>query len=104
LVHAARGCLQHAADWVPLARVAQREIDVEHGVALVAAEPLGPCGMDAALHTGARRATLEAVAAQDLGVEAGPGGAGPDDPGDGPGIDRLGGQNERNALLVRVRR
>jgi len=71
-----------------LERVAEFEIDVEHGVAFVAAELLEPGGMDAALHAGAQRTPLEAVAAEDVRIEAGGFGPALDNAGHGAGIDR----------------
>jgi hypothetical protein len=67
--------------------IAARQIDVEYGVAFVAAELLEAGRMDAARHAGAQRAALKAVAAEQRGVEAGTGGACLDDPGDGAGVD-----------------
>src|ERR1700733_16188551 len=58
--------------------------------AFVATELFEAGRMDAARHAGAQRAALEAVAAEQRGVEAGAGGAGLDDAGHGPGVDRHG--------------
>jgi hypothetical protein len=57
-------------------RVTAFEVFDEHRIGFVAPELLEACGMDVAVHAGAERAALEAVAAQDLGVEAGQGSAG----------------------------
>lgn len=43
--------------------------------------------MHAAVHAGGGRAAVEAVAAKRAGIEAGDGGAGLDDAGDGAGVD-----------------
>ena len=61
-------------------RVAEFEVFVEHGVALVPTELLEPGRVNAAIHAGGERAALEAVAADLVGVETGLGGAGFDDP------------------------
>src|SRR5277367_4147507 len=79
---------QDAIERMAVERVAEFEIFVEHRIGFVSAELLEAGRVNVAVHAGAERAAFEAVTAQDLGVEAGPGGAGLDDPGDGPGIDR----------------
>src|SRR5271165_1543954 len=78
---------QHTVERVAFERIAELKIHVEHGVALVAAELLEPGRVDAAIHAGAQRAALEAVPAHGGGIEAGVGGAGLDDAGNGAGID-----------------
>jgi hypothetical protein len=54
--------------------------------AFMAAELFEAGRMDAARHAGAQRAALEAVATQDLGVEAGDSGAGLENASDGPDV------------------
>jgi hypothetical protein len=56
--------------------------------------------MNVAVHAGAERATLEAVTVQQLGVEAGRGSAGLDDPCDGAGIDRHGANAGQGGVLL----
>jgi hypothetical protein len=51
--------------------VALEEWPVEHGVALLSAELLGPGRVDAAVHAGGERAALETVAADLVAVETG---------------------------------
>jgi hypothetical protein len=84
--HGLRGCLQHPIERVAFEWIAEFQIDVEHGLALVAAELFEAGRMDAARHAGAQRAALEAVATQDLGVEAGDSGAGLENASDGPDV------------------
>jgi hypothetical protein len=74
---------------VRLEGIAELEIDVEHDVALVAAELLEPGRVDAALQADAGCATLEAVAAERIRIKAGLGGASLDNAGGGAGIDRV---------------
>jgi hypothetical protein len=80
--------LQRAAERVAVERVAQFEVFIEHGVALMPAELLEAGGVDATVHAGGQRAALEAVAAERARIEAGGGGAALDDAGDSAGIDR----------------
>jgi hypothetical protein len=79
------GCAQQAIERGAFERVAGLKIDIEHGVALVAAELLEAGRVDAAVHAGAQRAALEAVPAHGCGIEADGGGAGLDDAGGGAG-------------------
>jgi len=72
---------------MPVERVAEFKILVEHRVAFVPAELLGPGRVDAAIHAGGERAALEAVAADLVAVETSLAGAGLDDPCHGAGID-----------------
>src|ERR1700712_5644984 len=62
------GRLQHAAERVSLERVAEFEVVVEHGIALVASKLFQPGGVDAAIHAGGQGAALEAVAAEGAGI------------------------------------
>jgi hypothetical protein len=71
-------------------RIVEFEVCVEHRIGFVAAELLEAGRVNVAVHAGAERAALDAVAAQQLGVEAGAGSAGLDDLGDRPGIDCYG--------------
>ena len=86
---------EQAAERVAVERIAVLEIGVHHGVAAVAAEAFEPGGMHAEIHAGGERAALQAVAAEGCGVEAGGGGAGLHDAGDGARIDRLGADGGR---------
>ena len=86
---------EQAAERVAVERIAVLEIGVHHGVAAVPAEAFEPGGMHAEIHAGGERAALEAVAAERCGVEAGGGGAGLHDAGDGARIDRLGADGGR---------
>ena len=89
------GGSEQAAERVAVERIAVLEIGVHHGVAAVAAEAFEPGGMHAEIHAGGERAALQAVAAERGGVEAGGGGAGLHDAGDGARIDRLGADGGR---------
>lgn len=86
--------LQHTTERVCLERVAELEVLIEHGVALVPAELLEPGEMHAEVHAGGERAALEAVSAQSGAVEAGSGRAALDDAGYGAGVDRRGAHDE----------
>jgi hypothetical protein len=85
-----RGCLQHPIERMAFERIAEFQINVEHRVAFMAAELFEAGRIYAARHAGAQRAALEAVAAEQRGVETGAGGAAMNDPGHGAGVDRHG--------------
>ena len=55
---------------MPLKRIPELEIGIEHGVAPVPPKLLEPGRVHATLHAGAERATLEAMARDQLRVEA----------------------------------
>jgi len=66
---AGAGSLQHAAERVGFERVAEPQVFVEYGVALVPAELLEPGRVDATIHAGGERAALEAGAAEHARIE-----------------------------------
>jgi hypothetical protein len=88
--HGVRGCLQPPIERMAFERIAELQIDVEHGIASVAAELFETGRMAAARHAGAQRAALEAVAAELPGVETGAGGEGLGDLSHGVGVNHDG--------------
>ena len=92
---------EHVAQRMAVERVAELEIRVEHGVALVAAELLQAGRMHAAIHAGGQRAALEAVAAPAVPSNPAARARALDDPGDAARIEWR--PAERGAAAGRLR-
>lgn len=75
---------------MPFERVAELQVLVEHGVALVPAELFEPGGVDALIHAGGERAAFERMSAEQLAVEASRRRPLLDDAPDRAGIDGFG--------------